>query len=113
MITDPKNPWAIAAVTLLFGAVHASVAARAASGRRRTQRLSVRAEIVGRDTARIVIGIVAALGCLTVGLALAAHAEGARHPVTIASVSIATIIVLGRPHLIAAVRRRAARTSGR
>ena len=55
----------------------------------------------------------AALGCLTVGLALAAHADGARHPVTIASIFIATIILLGRPQLIAAVRRRAARTSGR
>ena len=111
VITDIHNPWATAA--LAFGAVHASVAARAASGRRRTQRLSVRAELVGRDTARIVVGIVAALGCLTVGLALAAHADGARNPVTIASVFIATIILLGRPQLIAAVRRRAARTSGR
>jgi hypothetical protein len=73
----------------------------------------VRAEVVGRDTARIVVGIVASLGCLTVGLALAAHADGARHPVTIASVVIATMIVLGRPQLIAAVRRRAAQTSGR
>lgn len=113
VITDLKNPWATGAATFAFGAVHASVAARAASGRRRTQRLSVRAELVGRDTARIVIGIVAALGCLTVGLALAAHADGARHPVTIASLLIATIIVLGRPQLIAAVQRRAARTSGR
>lgn len=113
VVTDLKNAWATAAATLVFGAVHASVAARAASGRRRTQRLSIRAELVGRDTARIVVGIVAALGCLTVGLALAAHADGARHPVTIAGVFIATIIVLGRPQLIAAVQRRAARTSGR
>jgi hypothetical protein len=113
VITDLKNPWATAAITLAFGAVHASVAARAASGRHQTQRVSVRAEIAGRDTARIVIGIVAALGLLTVGLAWAAHADGARHPVTIASLFIATIIVLGRPQLIAAVRRRAARKSGR
>jgi 4-hydroxybenzoate polyprenyltransferase len=113
VITDLKNPWATGAATLMFGAVHASVAARAASGRRRTQRLSVRAQLVGRDTARIVVGIVAALGGLTVALALAAHADGARHPVTIASVFIATIILLGRPQLIAAVRQRAARTSAR
>ncbi len=112
IVTDLKNTWATAAATLVFGAVHASIAARAASGRRKTQRVSVRAELVGRDTARIVVGIVAALGCLTVGLALAAHADGARHPVTIASLFIATIIVLGRPQLIAAVRRRAARTPG-
>jgi 4-hydroxybenzoate polyprenyltransferase len=113
VITDLKIAWATAAVTIAFGAVHASVAARAASGRHRTQRLSVRAEVVGRDTARIVVGMVAALGCLTVGLAWAASADGARHPVTIASLFIATIILLGRPQLIAGVRRRAARTSGR
>jgi 4-hydroxybenzoate polyprenyltransferase len=113
VITDLKIAWATAAATLAFGAVHASIAARAASGRRRSQRVSVRAEIVGRDTARIVVGIVAALGALTVGLGWAAHADGARHPVTIAALFIATIIVLGRPQLIAAIRRRAARTSGR
>lgn len=113
VVTDLKNAWATGAATLAFGAVHASVAGRAASGRRRTQRVSVRAEIVGRDTARIVIGIVASLGALTVGLGWAAHADGARHPVTIAGLFIATIIVLGRPQLIAAVQRRAARTSGR
>ena len=113
VITDLKNPWATGAVTFAFGAVHASVATRAAGGRRRTQRVSVRAEIAGRDTARIVVGIVAALGCLTVGLAWAADADGARHPVTTASIFIATLIVLGRPQLIAAVRRRAARTSPR
>src|SRR6266567_5700981 len=88
VITDLKNPWATGAVTLAFGALHASVAGRAASGRRRTQRVSVRTEIVGRDTARIVIGVVAALGCLTVALALATHADGARNPVTIASLFI-------------------------
>jgi hypothetical protein len=55
-----------------------------------------------------VIGSVAALGVVTVGAALAASADGASHPVTIASVFVAVIILLGGPRLLAAIRRRAA-----
>jgi hypothetical protein len=108
-ITDLKHPWLTAAATLAFGAVHAAVAPRVASGRHRTNQLSVRAELAGSRTARLVIGCVAALGCLTIVLALAASADGAGHPVTIASMFVAVMIVLGGPQLLAAVRRRAAR----
>ncbi|MBV9423731.1 MAG: hypothetical protein JOZ98_12525 [Solirubrobacterales bacterium] len=111
--TDLKHPWLTAAATLVFGAVHASVAPRVANGRHRTRRLSVRAEVAGRQTAWLVIGGVATLGCLTVAGALAASADGARHPVTIASVVVAVIIVLGGPQLLAWVRRGSARTAGR
>ncbi|MBV9007120.1 MAG: hypothetical protein JO181_20800 [Solirubrobacterales bacterium] len=113
VITDLKHPWLTAAATLVFGAVHASVAPRVANGRHRTRQLSVRAEVAGRQTAWFVIGGVAALGCLTVAGALAASADGARHPVTIASVVVAVIIVLGGPQLLAWVRRRSARTARR
>jgi 4-hydroxybenzoate polyprenyltransferase len=112
-VTDLKHAWLTAAATFAFGAVHASVAARAASGRRRTQRLSVRAEVAGRRTARLIVGCVAALGGLTVGLALAASADGASHPVTIASAFVALTILLGRPQLIGAIRRRAAASTTR
>jgi hypothetical protein len=112
-ITDLKHPWVTAAATLVFGAVHASVAPRVASGRHRTQRLSVSAELAGRQTSRLVIGGVIALACLTIAGALAASADGARHPVTIASIFVAVMIVLGGPQLLASVRRRAARTAGR
>lgn len=107
VITDLKHPWLTAAATLVFGAVHASVAPRVASGRHRTAHMSVRADVAGRRTAQLVIGAVATLGALTVGLALLASADGARHPVTMASVLIAVIIVLGGPRLLAAIRRRA------
>ncbi len=112
-ITDLKHPWITAAATLVFGAVHSTVAPRVASGRHRTQHLSVRAEVAGRRTARVVIGAVAALALVTIAGALAASADGARHPVTIASVFVAVIIVLGGPQLLASVRRRAARTARR
>jgi hypothetical protein len=108
VITDLKHPWLTAAATLVFGAVHAGVAPRVASGRHRTHQVSVRADVVGRRTARLVIGSVAALGVLTVAAALAASADGARHPVTMASVLVAVIILLGGPRLLAAIRRRAA-----
>lgn len=111
VVTDLNHPWLTAAATLVFGAVHAAVAPRVVSGRHRTQQLSVRPELAGRRTAQIVIGCVAALGCLTVALGFAAHADGARHPTVAASIVVAVIVLLGGPQLLAWVRRRAARTS--
>jgi hypothetical protein len=58
---------------------------------------------------RIVIGGLLALAALTTGVALAADADGARHPVTVASILVATIILLGGPRLMALIRRRAER----
>lgn len=112
VITDLKHPWLTAAATLAFGAVHASVAPRVVDGRHRTHRLSVRSEFSGRRTAQLVIGGLIVLAGLTIAGAVAASADGARHPVTIASVPIAILIVLGGPQLLASVRRRAAKSSG-
>jgi hypothetical protein len=112
-IADLEHPWLTAAATLIFGAVHSAVAPRVASGRHRTGRLSVSKDLAGRRTERLVIGCVAALAGVTIALALAARADGARHPVTIASVIVAVMIVLGGPQLLATVRRRAARDSTR
>ncbi len=106
-ITDLKHPWLTAGATLLFGAVHAAVAPRVATGRHRTRRLSVRSDVAGRQIGRVVILAVAALGAVTVAGALAAGADGAHHPVTIASIFVAVVIVLGGPRLVAALRRRA------
>ncbi|MHB8233509.1 MAG: hypothetical protein ACYDHT_02535, partial [Solirubrobacteraceae bacterium] len=105
--------WITAAATLVFGAVHATVAPRVASGRHRTQHLSVSAELAGRNTFRLIIGGLIALACLTIAGSLAASADGARHPVTIASLFVAVIIMLGGPMLLASVRRRAARSVAR
>jgi hypothetical protein len=107
-LTDLRHPWLTAAATLLFGAVHSSVAPRVVSGRHRTPLLSVREEVAGRHTARLVILSLIALAGVTVAGALAASADGARHPVTMASVLVAVIILLGGPRLLAIIRRRAA-----
>lgn len=106
-LTDLKHPWLTAAATLVFGAVHSAVAPRVVSGRHRTPQLSVKAEVAGRHTARMVLVAVVALAGVTVAAALAAGADGARHPVTMASVLVAVMIVLGGPRLLALIRRRA------
>ncbi len=46
---------------------------------------------------------------MTVALAFAANADGARHPVTIASIVVGVAVICGGPGLMAAVRRRADR----
>jgi hypothetical protein len=112
-ITDLKHPWITAAATLAFGAVHSAVAPRVISGRHRTGQLSVSAELAGYRTPGLVLGCLLALAGVTVAGALAASADGAEHPVTIASMFVAVIIVLGGPQLLASVRGRAARGAAR
>lgn len=109
LITDLGPAWLGALATLAFGAAHASVAPRVVSGRHASRDLSVRADVAGPHVARLVIGGLLVLAGLTVALSLLAMADGARHPVTAASLVVAVILVLGGPRLLGAVRRRAAR----
>ena len=46
---------------------------------------------------------------VTVAGSLVLDADGAHHPVTVTSVAVALVIVLGGPRLLAAVRRQAGR----
>jgi hypothetical protein len=77
-------------------------------GRHRTGQLSVRRDVAGRHLPWLVIGALIGLALVTIAGALAASPDGAGHPVTIASVLVAAMIVLGGPQLVAAYRRRAA-----
>ncbi|HKE78661.1 MAG TPA: hypothetical protein VKB54_05105 [Solirubrobacteraceae bacterium] len=106
-ITDLQHAWLTAGATLLFGAVHASVAPRVIDGRRRSRHLRVSADVAGHHIARLVLGGIIALAVVTIAVSLAVNADGAGHPVTIASCFVAVIIVLGGPQLLATVRRRA------
>jgi 4-hydroxybenzoate polyprenyltransferase len=110
-VTDLQHPWLTAVATLAFGAIHSSVSQRVISGRRRTNQLSVRADVAGRHTPLLMFGGLIALAGITIVVALAASAAGSGHPVTIASVVVALLILLGGPRLMAAVRRHAARSS--
>src|SRR5262245_13208351 len=111
VIADVGPDWLSAVATVAFGATHAAVAPRVISGRHASHDLSVRAAVAPPNLARIVISGLIALGGLTVGLALLAQADGAEHPVTIASVIVAVIIVLGGPLLLSSARKRAARAA--
>jgi hypothetical protein len=111
VVADVAFRWVTTAATLAFGAIHAAVASRVLSGRHRTQQLSVRADVAGHQVPRLVIGGLVLLTCLTVAGALAANADGARHPATVASIVVAVMTVLGGPRLLAVVRRKAARAA--
>jgi hypothetical protein len=110
VIADVGPNWLTTVATVVFGAAHASVAPSVISGRHASRNVSVRAAHAPPHLAKIVIGSLVALGALTVGLALLTQADGAEHPVTIASVIVAVIIVLGGPLLLSAARKRAARS---
>ena len=106
MLADLGNVWLSAAATVAFGAVHAAVSQRVLSGRRRNPQLSVRADVAGWWMPVAVIGFLLALVAVTIGLAVAADADGADHPATLASIVVAVALVCGGPHVTAAVRRR-------
>src|SRR5262245_60235126 len=112
VIADLGHPWLTSVATCVFAATHAAVAGRVLSGRHRTHQLSVRADLVSRHLPLFVIGFLIILGGATTGLALLAMADGAGHPVTIASVVVAVIVALGGPSLMAAVRRHDERAGG-
>jgi hypothetical protein len=108
-IADLGHAWLTTAATFVFGTVHAAVAPRVISGRHRSDRLSVSRDLVDPRLPALVIGGLIVLAGVTIAGAIAAEADGAGHPVTIASMFVAVIIVLGGPRLLSIVRRRAAR----
>jgi hypothetical protein len=107
VVADLAHPWATAAATLAFGAVHSAVAPRVLSGRHRSERLSVHGDMVSRHLPALLLGCLVGLAAVTIGLGFLANADGAGHPATMASVIVAVAIVCGGPLLMAAVRRRA------
>lgn len=113
VLSDLGNPVVTTVATVLFGAVHATVAPRVLDGRHGSRDLSVRREVVGNRLARTLLGCLVLLGVVTVGLSFAAYADGAAHPGTIASIIVALAILAGGPALVALIRRRAVGNGGR
>ena len=101
--------WAVILSPILFGALHAALAQRALSGRYRTGNLSVRRDVAGHQVLFAAIAFVIALCVVTLGVALVAEADGARHPGMFASVVVALLVLAGGPRLMAALRRHRAR----
>ena len=108
VITDLKHGWLTAIATFAFGAAHSTIAPRVIDGRRGSERLRVGRDLVGNQVSRLVLATLVGLAGVTVAASLAAGADGARHPVTMASVLVAVILVLGGPRLLAHARRRLA-----
>jgi hypothetical protein len=111
VVTDLRHPWLTLAATLAFGAAHASVSHVVIGGRHRTTQLSVRTDVVGRHVPLLVFASLVGLAAVTIVGAVAASADDAGHPVTIASIFVAAVIVLGGPRLMAVIRRWAVESS--
>jgi hypothetical protein len=109
-VTDLHNPWATAGGTLLFGAVHASIAWRVLDGRHGSDQLSVRANLIGRHVPRYVLGGLIVLAAITALFATLLTMHHVGHPVTLSSVIVAIVVVVGGPLFMTSVRRHSART---
>jgi hypothetical protein len=105
VLTDYGPAWAAVAATFLFGAVHSAVAPRVISGRRGSRLLRVRGELVSRRFPLVVIGFLIVMTVATVAIALLFNADGARHPAALAGGTVAVIVFVGGPALMAALRR--------
>jgi len=103
------GPWVVILAPVVFGAIHATLAQRALSGRHRTGNLRVRRDVAGHQVMVAVIAFVVVMCMVTLVVALAANADGARHPGTLASIVVALLVLAGGPRLMAALRRRRAR----
>src|SRR5215475_12651574 len=65
VIADLGHAWASVIATIAFGAAHSAVAHRVLSGRHRSDRLSVRADVVSRHVPALVIGYLVVLVAAT------------------------------------------------
>lgn len=108
-LADFGPAWAASVATLVFGAVHSSVAPRVLSGRHGSTRMSIRGEVVSRWTPAVILGFLVAMVMLTIAVALVLNADGARHPATLAGVVVAALVLAAGPRIMSGVRARAQR----
>jgi hypothetical protein len=104
VLSDVANSWVTIAATVVFGAGHSTIAPRLLAGRQQRSDVKVRADVAGRRVPRLMFACLIGLVGVTVAVAFAASADGARHPATMASVLVAVLILLGGPRLMATIR---------
>src|SRR4051812_34992717 len=97
--------WIATVATVAFGIGHSTLASRLLAGRSRTQRLQVSADVAGRRTPLIVIGMLVGLVVVTIGAGLALDADGADHAGIWAAVLVAAIVGFGGPEILRVLRR--------
>jgi hypothetical protein len=100
IIGDIGPQWLVIGATVGFGVIHSMVASRRLTGRRRTGRLQISADTVGRRILVVVIGLLFAMVVATIAVGLALDADGARHPGIAAAVFIAAVVGLGGPEIL-------------
>ena len=100
VIADVGPSWLTTVATLLFGAVHSSVAPRVVDGRNRTPSCASGGSWRAGTPPRSCSAAWSRWRAFTVAGALVLNADGARHPATITSVFVAILIVLGGPQLL-------------
>jgi hypothetical protein len=101
------NTWVLSGATLAFGALHSSIANWVVGGRQRTSQLRVRSEVAGHFTPLLVLGTLCVFVVVTIAGALIAHAAKVDHPVLVASLAVAVMIVVVGPLLMRGVRHHA------
>ncbi|MFE3797918.1 hypothetical protein [Nocardia tengchongensis] len=105
VLGDLGPGWLVAAATLAFGAGHATLASRLLGGRHRTGGVQLSADVAGRRTPLVVIGMLVALVGVTVVAAIALNADGAGHPGSWSALLVAAVIGFGGPELLRVLRR--------
>lgn len=103
---DVGPSWLATVATVAFGVGHSVFATRLLDGRRRTSELQVSAAVAGRRTAPIVVGMLLALVALTIGVALALDADGARHVGLWAGLFVGVLVGFGGPEILRVLRAR-------
>jgi hypothetical protein len=106
ILADYGPAWSAVVGTVLFGAVHSTIAGRVLSGRRGSPQLSIRPELVAHRVPALVISFLLGMVAATVGIALLLNADGARHPAALGSGVVALLVLTGGPALMAMIRRR-------
>ena len=109
MLADFGPPWATSVATVLFGAVHSTIAPRVLSGRHASTRVSIRGVAVSRWTPAVILVFLVAMTGLTISVALVFNADGARHPASLAGFVVAALVLAAGPRLMTGVRTRAQR----
>lgn len=103
-LSELELPWLTGAVTVVLGAIHASVAGRLLSGRHRTAGVQISGDTAGRRTPLLMIGLLIVLAAATVGAGFALDADGMEHSALGAGLFMGAVVGFGGPALLRGLR---------
>jgi hypothetical protein len=97
--------WLSSTATTAFAVGHSTVASRLLAGRQRNQQVRVSADVAGRRTPMVVVGMLLGLVLLTIAVGFALDADGAGHAGIWAGLFVAPIVGFGGPDMLRMLRR--------